>query len=227
MLITEKGNLAVCRQKGLEAAKGNIVIFIDDDVYCEPSWLESITQVFRRDRWIVGVSGPTEITDAYKRNRDVFKFKWAKVLHDRLFLGPDKRRPGALSSCGTPSLYSNSSESNYTGPCEYLEACNMAIKRDEAIAVGGFDRAYIKTSEWCEVDLALKLSKRGLLWYEQKAKLYHRPSKAGVYKARLSTSHRWTNFMHFQRKWVTPTWRAYLYRTFIWTYLKIKDLRMI
>ena len=103
----------------------------------------------------------------------------------------------------------------------------MSVKRDDALDVGGFDDALVSTSEWCEVDLALKLRSRGKLIYSSKAALEHRPSKAGIYKARLSTDHRWLNFLHFQKKWIKPSLKTYLYRGFIWTYLRMKNLRMI
>jgi len=227
LLITEKGNLAELRQKGLEHAVGSIVSFIDDDVYCEPTWLQSVTQTFKTDSEIVGVTGPTTITDEYRNNRDLFRYKLFKRLYDFLFLGKLKDVPSRLSKCGAPSTASNDHDVMYEGQCDFLEACNMSVKRKEALDVGGFDKVYYRTSEWCEVDLALKLGKVGKLFFNNKAKLYHRPSKAGVYTARLVTKHRFDNFMHFQKKWVRPSFNTYLYRGFIWLYLKMKNLQTI
>ncbi len=229
ILITEKGDLSTLRDIGLRCARGDIVSFIDDDVYCPPVWLESVTQSFREG--VVGVSGPTIILDEFKNNRDVFKFRWFKNIHDFIFLIGRGQLPGYLSDCGTPSLASCSDRLKFEGEVNYLEACNMAVRKSEAISVGGFDRTYTKTSEWCEVDLALSLSKHGKLLYCQKASLEHRPSKQGIYTSRLKTKHRWENFIYFQKKWegkvIKKGLRTWAYRGFVWIYLTLKNTQMI
>ena len=225
ILITEKGHLSKLRQRGLGCARGDIVSFIDDDVYCSPTWLEGVVAGFREG--VVGVSGPTVIPNSYLSNRDLFRWRRVKNLYDFLFLDGNQEVPGYLSSCGAPSTASNYKHRRITSTPSYLEACNMSVKRDDALAVGGFDDAYISTSEWCEVDLALKLKAKGKLVYSSAAALEHRPSKSGIYKARLSTDHRWKNFMHFQKKWINSSLKTYIYRGFIWTYLRMKNLQMI
>lgn len=223
ILVTERGDLSVCRQKGLYYALGDIVCFIDDDVYCPPTWLQSITQSFREG--VVGVSGPTTITKTYEANRDCFKYKRLRKIQEWVFNVPSL--PGRLSPCGAPSMASNNEDCYYEGEVEYLECCNMSVRRKEAIDAGGFKALYYRTSEWCEVDLALRLNQKGLLYFTPSARLYHRPSKAGVYRARLNTRHRWDNFVSFQKLWIRPSLRRHLYWAFVWTYLKMKDLRMI
>lgn len=225
ILITELGNLSELRDKGLRSSVGDIVCFIDDDVYCPPTWLQSVVEGFREG--IVGVSGPTIISEEFRNNRDLFKYKWAKRLYDIWFIGESAGIPGKLSKCGAPSTNSNDEGCSYKGEVDFLEACNMSVKRKEALDVGGFDYGYYKTSEWCEVDLSKKLKSRGTLFFYPEAMLYHKPSKAGVYKERLSTKHRWENFCLFQRKWIKPSLQRHLYWVFIWTFFKLKELRMI
>jgi GT2 family glycosyltransferase len=223
ILITEKGHLSELRDKGLRSANGDIVCFIDDDVCCPPAWLQGTVESFREG--VVGVTGPTWITQEYRQNRDIFKYQALRRLNDWAF--GVSAKPGHLSKTGAPSMESNWESCKYEGPVQYLECCNMSVKRQEALDAGGFDPIYIRTSEWCELDLSLRLSKKGQLIFSQSAALYHRPSKAGVYKARLQTNHRWKNFITFQKKWIKPSLRTFIYRGFIWTYLKMKDLRMI
>ena len=227
LLITEKGNLSELRHKGLVHSIGDIVSFIDDDVYCEPTWLESVTKAFRQDSKVLGVTGPTTITDEYKKNRDIFKFRLLRAIHDRIFLGKLRNYPSHLSRCGCPSMESNNAEITYAGKCDYLEACNMSVKKKEALDEGGFDSVYFRTSEWCELDLALKIGRKGTLLFVPEARLFHRPSKQGIYRARLSTSHRWANFKSFQRRWVKPSNLRNLYWAWVWMYLKMKEMRMI
>ena len=228
LLITEKGDLSRLRHKGLECGNGLIVTFIDDDVYCEPTWLQSIVQAFK-DKRVIGVTGPTTIKHDYRRNRDIFKYKFFRKLQDRFFLGNLRYLPSRLSSCGCPSMASNDENLEINSPLkvDYLEACNMSVRRKEALDAGGFDDAYRGTSEWCEVDLSLKIGHKGNLSFDPAVSLYHRPSRQGVYKSRLSTAHRWKNFKVFQRRWVKPSFKRSLYWAWVWTYLKLKGLRMI
>lgn len=229
LLITEKGNLSGLRQKGLENATGDIVAFIDDDVYCERTWLESVAQAFKENPKILGVTGPTTITDAHRKNRDIFKFRFLRAIQDRLFLGNLRFIPSRLSACGCPSMASNDPDLEINTPLkvDYLEACNMSVKRKEALNAGGFDSIYVGTGEWCELDLAKKIGLEGTLLFVPEARVFHRPSVQGIYGARLRTAHRWENFKSFQRRWIRPSFLRHLYWIWVWTYLKMKDLRMI
>ena len=227
VFVTAKGHLSELRDQGLRAAAGPLVVFIDDDVYCPATWLENVVKVFQERPEVVGVSGPTHIKQFFRDKRDLFKYKWAKHLYDLWFLEGQASLPGHLSRCGAPTTGSNDEGCWYEGPVHYLEACNMAVRKKEALDAGGFDYAYTRTGEWCEVDLAQRLKKSGALWFSPKASLEHRPSQSGIYASRLSTQHRWNNFVHFQRKWIKPSFRRATYWLFVWGYLKMKNLQMI
>lgn len=220
VLITEKGHLSELRDKGLHSASGRIVSFIDDDVYCPPTWLQGVVESFGEG--ILGVTGPTIISEEHQLNRDCFKYKNIRKLQEWLFKVPTT--PSRLSVCGAPSMASNMHGCDYEGSVEYLECCNMSVLRDEAIRVGGFDHGYIKTSEWCELDLSKKLGNKGTLWFTTRARLEHHPSKSGIYSARLATDHRWLNFKKFQERWVKPSFRRSAYQGFVWAYFKVKNL---
>ena len=223
ILLTEKGHLSELRQRGLECAVGSIVSFIDDDVYCPPTWLEGVVKSFREG--VVGVSGPTIIVPEYQKNRDCLKYEKLRKLQEWIF--KVSLEPGRLSPCGAPSMASNFKGCRYEGEVDYLECCNMSVRRSDAIDAKGFDTAYYRTSEWSEVELSLKLKRYGVLHFSLDAMLFHRPSKSGVYQHRLSTAHRWENFKRFQKRWIKPSFRRHLYWIFIWTYYKLKEMRMI
>ncbi len=227
ILVTPKGHLSELRDQGLRAAAGSIVVFIDDDVYCPATWLKNVAKVFQERPEVVGLSGPTYIKEEFRNRRDLFKYKWAKRLYDLWFLEGKANLPGKLSRCGAPTTGSNDDGCSYEGKVDYLEACNMSVRRVEALDVGGFDTSYTRTSEWCEVDLSRKLASRGDLWFCPQANLEHRPSQAGIYAGRLQTEHRWHNFVYFQNKWVKVSFKRFTYWVFICLYLKMKSLRMI
>ena len=220
LLITEKGNLSELRDKGLKSSVGRIVSFIDDDVHCPPGWLQGVVESFGQG--ILGVTGPSVIPEAYQGNRDCLRYSKLRHLQEWVFKVPSI--PGTLSVCGAPSMESNFPRCSYEGPVEYLECCNMSVLRKEAVELGGFDHGYVKTSEWCEIDLAKRLASRGTLWFTTRAGLEHHPSKQGIYSARLSTHHRWLNFLKFQRRWIRGSIRRHLYWAFVWTYFKAKQI---
>ena len=162
ILITEKGDLSNLRDKGLRMATGAYTAFIDDDVYCPPTWAQSVFDCFR-ERKVVGVTGPTEITEEYINNRDILKYKRFKRLYDKQFLDNLSVRPSYLSQVGAPSTASNNPGVTYEGEAGYLEACNFTVRTKEARWVGGFSSEFTGTSEWCEVDIALRLKAFGTL----------------------------------------------------------------
>ena len=51
--------MGAARQAGVEAAKGDIVAFTDDDCVPDPRWLEELVEAFRRDGALYGVQGRT------------------------------------------------------------------------------------------------------------------------------------------------------------------------
>ena len=132
ILLTERGDLSVLRDRGLRASVGDIVSFIDDDVYCPPTWLEGVIKNFGEG--VVGVTGPTTIPADYQKNRDSIRYKGLSRILCWMFKVPPN--PGSLSVCGAPSMASNFERCNYEGEVEYRECCNMSVKRKEAIDCG-------------------------------------------------------------------------------------------
>ena len=220
VLVTTTGSLAHARNLGMKSAIGKILTFIDDDVWCPSTYLKSVVKEFNNPE-VVGVSGPTLIESIYRSNRDLFKWSLAKKLHDWLFVKEARYWPGTLSECGTPSMSSNEPWCLYEGPVNYLEACNMSVRRSEALLTEGFDEGYVQTSEWSEPDFCFALSELGKLRFSQSCKLYHCPSKEGIYRNRLNTTHRWENFKKFQNR---HGFHSLLYRGFVWAYFKLKQI---
>lgn len=72
----EKG-LAFARQKGLDTAKGEILVYIDADVRLTPGWLERIKKYFDTHKDVVGVSTAFSYYDGKLTNKiggAVFQF---------------------------------------------------------------------------------------------------------------------------------------------------------
>lgn len=224
IIEVEKGALASIRNKGARRAKGPVLIFIDDDVITTPRWFESILKSFNMGYRVGGVSGPAIITNDYRVNRDLFKYKVIKRLYDYAFLEGKARLPGHFTKSGTWTTGACDETCNYNGKVDYLEACNMAVRRDLFKLVGGFDEEYKGVGDWSEPDLAFKLRKRKYeLIFNSDAKLYHCPSTNGAYKFRLEDAkNRMNNYLLFSKRWIKPHWRHSLYKLFLRSYYAFK-----
>ena len=222
IVLTEEGPLARIRNEGAKKAKGEVIVFIDDDVFCSPEWLEGILQPFNRPN-IGGVSGRAVITTRYRRQRDLFRFPKIKGLYDRIFLEGREHDPGRITKAGTWTTGASEEGCDYEGSVDYLEACNMAFRRTLFEQAGGFDETYGCIGDWSEPDLSFRIRKLGyVLWFSKLAKLYHEPSRTGAYLKRDACQARLSNYLLFSRRWVKPHWRHSLYKMFLWTYYSFK-----
>jgi GT2 family glycosyltransferase len=223
--VTEEGELARLRNEGAKRARGRYLVFIDDDVVCSPGWLSRIVRIFEERPDCAGVSGPAVITGQFRRNRDIFSFKFFKFLYDFWFCGRKYRLPGHITESGAWTTGACDESCDYEGEVEFLEACNSAYRADIFHRVGGFDESFRGVGDWSEPDLAFRIREIGYkLWFSRDARLEHRPSKSGAFKKRLSDSrNRLANYELFAKRWVKPHWKHELYKKFLRTYYKIKE----
>ena len=225
--VTEEGELAKLRNVGARRAKGEILIFIDDDTICSPKWLESILSTFEKNPRIGGCSGPAVIRGEYLNNRDLFRFPWIKAVYDLIFLEGRGHLPGHFTRWGAWTTGASKDSCSYDGPVEFLEACNMAFRADAFNSVGGFDEAYKGVGDWSEPDLSFRIRRAGYdLWFSRDASLEHQPSKSGAFKKRLSDSgNRLANYELFSSRWIKPCWQHSLYKQFMRTYYEFKTVK--
>jgi GT2 family glycosyltransferase len=215
IIVDKEWDLVKCRDYGWRQAKGEIVVFIDDDMVMKDTWLENIINLFK-DEDVVGVTGPTIVPISYLYKRDVLKYIGLYKFFNK------SERPGYFSKWGAPSMFSNFNK-DYFGEVDYLECCNMALKKDVIEKVGGFDLSYEKTSEWSEVDLSMRCKEYGRLIFSPECSVIHMPTQAGVYKNRFDSAHRYRNYLRFSNKWLKPCWQLSVYKKLYYLYLKQKE----
>jgi GT2 family glycosyltransferase len=113
LISTENRGLSNARNTGWEAARGEIVAYIDDDAYPDPHWLHYLGFTFMHTDY-VGVGGPN--------------------------IAPPGDGPIADCVANAPGgpvhvLLSDTE-------AEHIPGCNMAFRRDALAAIGGFDPRY-------------------------------------------------------------------------------------
>jgi len=207
-IVFKELELAKARNLGWRKAKGKYVSWIDDDVVTSAKWVETIIETFEINTEVGGVSGPTIIPAKLLSKRDVFFFYQQngvrKILGNiwcKLFLNGEQTTVGKIFPSGAWSPGSNFETClKFKGMVEvdYLEACNMTIRKSLVEKVGGFDLGYKKTADWCEPDLAMRVRKLGYrLVFTAKARVDHLVSQQGAYTQRPNAKERMENFMKF------------------------------
>lgn len=238
--VFQEKELAEVRDLGWRKTKGKLVSWIDDDVVVSPDWAKSIIEIFR-DSKIGGVSGPTIIPTKILKQRDIFFFYnksgfggWLGEIWNKVFLENGKFQVGRVFRSGAWSPGSNfKSCLRLKGliDVDYLEACNMTVRRALVEKVDGFDFDYRGVAEWCELDLAQKIKALGnRLVFSSKVRVDHHISQGGVYGRRNDAKERMENFLRYyfrfvyQPKW-GHVWRFSLYVLFLNCYWLLKTFK--
>lgn len=153
LLEDEGKGLCGARNLGIKEAEGEIIVFLDDDVTLEKDWLELIVKNFNSDSRIGGVGGiPITVKEGKPSSRPV------SIIYDLLV-----NKAQGLS--GWP---------NYKARVDFLSGSNMAFKRRVLQQVGGSDENFYGPSAGEDVDLCLRILKKGYyLILDPKAKAYH------------------------------------------------------
>lgn len=131
-----KRSPACARQKGAEAATGEIIAFIDADSQAPNCWLSTIVSRFVREPATVVISGPYVYCDAGRIARIASYANFISIIVDQLF-----RR--AFNKGGA------------------IWGCNFAVRRSALFEVGGFDTSIRFYGEEYELSLRLKRAGKG------------------------------------------------------------------
>jgi GT2 family glycosyltransferase len=199
---------------GLLMSDGDVFVRTDDDVEAETNWLSEIAETFNASDDIGGVTGPTLIPSERLGLRDVFSFSQAskvswplqvpKAVYNQVILEGEPNAIGRVFKSGAFSPGSNFEETvKLEGllRVDYLEACNMAVRRSLIDEAGGFDPGFRSIGEWSEMDLSFKVRKLGYsLVFNPKVVVHHMVSRSGIFTQRDIAEDRMRNFLRFYFK---------------------------
>jgi GT2 family glycosyltransferase len=113
LISVPNGGLSAARNLGMEAAKGEIVAYIDDDAYPDAHWLHYLAVAFRRSEY-VAIGGPN--------------------------LPPAGDGPIAECVANSPGGPQHVLLTDMTA--EHIPGCNFVVRRDALRRIGGFDPRY-------------------------------------------------------------------------------------
>jgi GT2 family glycosyltransferase len=143
LIKTENRGLSSARNTGAEAATGEIVAYTDDDAYPDPHWLHFLAIGFESGDW-AAMGGPNILPPG---------------------VGPVEECVSHSPGGATHVLLSDVE-------AEHLPGCNLSVRRDRLLEVGGFDPQFITAGD--DVDLCWRLQERGWkLGYHPGAAVWH------------------------------------------------------
>ncbi len=151
------------KNRGAEAARGDIVAFLDDDITVLPDWTVQLKRGYEACPGVVGVGGMIEMDEVYFGNRFYRLFTW---LRQRLF----RARLGKMDFIGMPYL-SLVTPVDRLLAVEFLHGGNMSFRRDVFMA----HRLDAHMGVRDEFDVCIRLTRREKLRliYNSEAKAYH------------------------------------------------------
>ena len=133
-IITKSNHgLSTARNLGLEAARGEIIAYLDDDAYPDPHWLNYLAAAFlnARAEKCAGMGGPN--------------------------IAP--RGDGMIADCVAHAPGGPIHVLITDRIAEHLPGCNMAFRRVALKAIGGFDPQFHVAGD--DVDVCWRLQKEG------------------------------------------------------------------
>lgn len=137
----DQANIALARNLGLGLASAPVVAFIDDDAVPEPTWLGRLTAPFANPE-VVQAGG-------FVRGRDGISMQWQAVEVD------SEGWDHALTVDGSAvSLHPGSA-----ARAVKTQGTNCAFRRDDLLAIGGFDPCFHYYLD--DADVNLRLAARG------------------------------------------------------------------
>jgi GT2 family glycosyltransferase len=178
--------LPAARNTGVRAGRGDIVLFLDDDVEIEPGLVEAHRAAYESP--LVGAV--------------------AGSLDDPEF-PPDEATTATFDDT-TGRLVQNFCGKT-SGPTISVMGANMSFSRTAIEGIGMFDENFLHNALFEEVDAAFRLRAAGFtVWYCSEARVRHLRERNGGCRADGRAAylyHQFANTAYFAARWAPPRYR--------------------
>ena len=157
-LTLKKANASLARNQGIKRAKGEILLFLDDDVICRPDLIATHVRAYQ-DKTVGAVAGRV-ITPGQKSELN-------------------KKKVGQISWLGK---FSNGFSSTITQEVETAITCNASWRKSALEKIGCFDENYTGPIRE-DSDLSLRTIKAGYrILFVPGAKVIHQRAVSGGFR---------------------------------------------
>lgn len=167
----EERNCAQQRNFGIERAKYNDLLLIDDDVEVDPRWVEELFQPIWSDPEVGATMG--NLTNQPMATPTLFWRIYRIVIHGR----SKGFEPGRLIGAALPNGFPTTAQQPI--PCEWIGGGASALRREAFESVGGFASFFAGSSPGEDLDLGYRLSRKWKVYYVPSAKCIHHQSPSG------------------------------------------------
>ena len=151
--------LTIQRNLALDAATGDVVVFLDDDVQVEPGLFAGLAATFR-DPTIVAVTGRIVEPNLGRRGGT------GSLLRDLVLRGPE----GRFTRAGYPRRLTRVDRE---ADVEFMQGCFMSVRRGLASRVR-FDEALADYGLGEDEDFAYRVSRHGRIRYVPSLRVVHK-----------------------------------------------------
>ena len=158
-VLPSPAGMTLQRNRGLDEASGDVVVFLDDDVEVDPGLFGGLAETYR-DASIVGVTG--RIVEP-----DLGRAGGAGSVLRRLVLGA---REGTFTRAGYPRYLSRYDREV---DLEFMQGCFMSARRELAAAVR-FDESLRGYALAEDEDFAYRLSRHGRIRFVPRLRVVHK-----------------------------------------------------
>ena len=166
LIVNEKRmGLAASRNRGIKAARCDIVAFLDDDCSADKNWLKELLKSYKSGL-IVGVGGPViELGRKVRAKEKPKKYMYISGsgnVVNNIRLGSEEE----LEKFGVK-------------PVNFFQGGNMSYRRDVLIKLHGFDTNFKGNGYREETDLGIRSSEMGVQIFNPNAYTFHYSAKKG------------------------------------------------
>ena len=158
-VLPSPAGMTLQRNRGLDEASGDVVVFLDDDVEVDPGLFRGLAETYG-DASIVGVTGTIV-------EPDLGRAGGAGSVFRRLVLGD---REGTFTRAGYPRYLSRYDREV---DLEFMQGCFMSARRELAAAVR-FDESLRGYALAEDEDFAYRLSRHGRIRFVPRLRVVHK-----------------------------------------------------